>query len=121
MARVRSKKMIPEYDIQRVFHQWVSQQDKMLGHSVPNGLLSNGEAIAKEKLIGLTSGVPDYNVDIIGETLRIEFKTSAGKLSKSQIEIICKLVKLKRPVRVCRSPKEAIKFVRYWQNKLGVA
>jgi len=116
MARVRSKK-ISEYEIQRTFHQWVSQQNDLLGFSVPNGLLSDGEAVAKERLVGLTAGIPDYICVTPIQTCFIEFKTEKGVLSKQQVEKIRTLVKLNKPVKVCRTPSEAMKFVNRYRRK----
>lgn len=69
--------------------------------TITNGYLS--------KRLGTVAGVPDVFIPVF--RLFIEFKTEKGSLSKSQKEVIAKLLKIGYGVEVCKSSAEAIEKV----------
>ena len=105
---------IDEFTIQSTFIQWArKQEDVLLCFAVPNGFKSNSRHAMMMKREGLLPGVPDvFCLLKNGKWAIIEFKTETGVVGPHQAVVIKKLQEGKQAVRVCRSTREAVLFVK---------
>lgn len=103
-----------EFTIQKTFKDWCDKQSYILEHwHVPNGFKASPQACTMMKKIGLHKGVCDYWVLLDNKKLlAIEFKTKKGVLSNEQKRFIANLKKAEIPVAICRSPHEAVQFIK---------
>ena len=105
---------ITEFQIQSDFVNWARKQDFiLLCFAVPNGFQSNSRSAIMMKKEGLLPGVPDvFCLLKNGKWAIIEFKTETGVVGPHQKEVIEKLQEGKQDVKVCRSTREAVLFVK---------
>lgn len=105
---------ITEFQIQSDFVNWArKQEDVLLCFAIPNGFKSNSRHAMMMKREGLLPGVPDvFCLLKNGKWAIIEFKTETGVVGPHQAEVIKKLQEGKQAVRVCRSTREAVLFVK---------
>lgn len=106
--------LIDEFTIQKTFVEWARKQDFiLLCFAVPNGFQSNRHNAIMMKREGLLAGVPDvFCLLNNGKWAIIEFKTETGVVGPHQKEVIEKLQEGKQDVKVCRSTREAVLFVK---------
>ena len=106
--------MIDEFTIQKTFVDWARKQDFiLLCFAVPNGFQSNARAAMMMKREGLLAGVPDVFCLLSNKKWAIiEFKTETGVVGPHQKKVIEKLIEGGQSVRVCRSTREAVLFVK---------
>ena len=109
---------IDEFTIQKTFVEWARKQDFiLLCFSVPNGFQSNSRSAIMMKKEGLLAGVPDvFCLLDNGKWAIIEFKTETGNVGFHQKAVMEKLKQGKQAVRVCRSTREAVLFVKEVYN-----
>lgn len=107
-------KKIDEFTIQKTFVEWARKQEFiLLCFAVPNGFQSNRHNAIMMKREGLLAGVPDvFCLLNNGKWAIIEFKTETGFVGPHQKEVIEKLQEGKQDVKVCRSTREAVLFVK---------
>lgn len=107
-------KKIDEFTIQKTFVEWARKQEFiLLCFAVPNGFQSNRHNAIMMKREGLLAGVPDvFCLLNNGKWAIIEFKTETGVVGPHQKEVIEKLQEGKQDVKVCRSTREAVLFVK---------
>ena len=105
---------IDEFTIQKTFVDWARKQGFiLLCFTVPNGFQSNSKSAIMMKKDGLLPGMPDvFCLLDNGKWAIIEFKTKTGNLKSHQEKVIKKLKQGKQAVRVCRSTREAVLFVK---------
>lgn len=105
---------ITEFQIQSDFVNWARKQDFiLLCFAVPNGFQSNRHNAIMMKREGLLAGVPDvFCLLNNGKWAIIEFKTETGNVGFHQKAVMEKLKQGKQAVRVCRSTREAVLFVK---------
>ena len=105
---------IDEFTIQKTFVEWARKQEFiLLCFAVPNGFQSNRHNAIMMKREGLLAGVPDvFCLLNNGKWAIIEFKTETGVVGPHQKEVIEKLQEGKQDVKVCRSTREAVLFVK---------
>lgn len=110
--------LIDEFTIQKTFVEWARKQDFItLCFAIPNGFKSNAKNAMMMKREGLLPGVPDvFCLLKNGKWAIVEFKTEVGKVSPQQKVIINKLLEGKQDVKVCRSTREAVRFVKEIYN-----
>ncbi len=108
------KKIIPtEYEECVVFSQWLTLKGIKHSH-IPNETFTKSwRAKMKNKMMGVSSGVPDYIVCAPKALLFIEMKrTKGGILSKEQTEWLEALYKYMSVLAcTCKGAEEAIKKV----------
>lgn len=109
---------IDEFTIQKTFVDWARKQDFiLLCFAVPNGFQSNSRSAIMMKKEGLLAGVPDvFCLLDNGKWAIIEFKTETGNVGFHQKAVMEKLKQGKQAVRVCRSTREAVLFVKEVYN-----
>lgn len=107
-------KKIDEFTIQKTFVEWARKQEFiLLCFAVPNGFQGNRHNAIMMKREGLLAGVPDvFCLLNNGKWAIIEFKTETGVVGPHQKEVIEKLQEGKQDVKVCRSTREAVLFVK---------
>ena len=105
---------IDEFTIQKTFVEWARKQEFiLLCFAVPNGFQSNRHNAIMMKREGLLAGVPDvFCLLSNGKWAIIEFKTETGVVGPHQKAVIEKLQEGKQNVKVCRSTREAVLFVK---------
>ena len=105
---------IDEFTIQKTFVEWARKQEFiLLCFAVPNGFQSNRHNAIMMKREGLLAGVPDvFCLLNNGKWAIIEFKTETGVVGPHQKAVIEKLQEGKQNVKVCRSTREAVLFVK---------
>ena len=105
---------IDEFTIQKTFVEWARKQEFiLLCFAVPNGFQSNRHNAIMMKREGLLAGVPDvFCLLHNGKWAIIEFKTETGVVGPHQKAVIEKLQEGKQNVKVCRSTREAVLFVK---------
>ena len=105
---------IDEFTIQKTFVEWARKQEFiLLCFAVPNGFQSNRHNAIMMKREGLLAGVPDvFCLLCNGKWAIIEFKTETGNVGFHQKAVMEKLKQGKQAVRVCRSTREAVLFVK---------
>ena len=109
---------IDEFTIQKTFVEWARKQEFiLLCFAVPNGFQSNRHNAIMMKREGLLAGVPDvFCLLCNGKWAIIEFKTETGVVGPHQKEVIEKLLAGGQAVKVCRSTREAVIFVKQVYN-----
>lgn len=107
-------KKIDEFTIQKTFVEWARKQEFiLLCFAVPNGFQGNRHNAIMMKREGLLAGVPDvFCLLNNGKWAIIEFKTETGVVGPHQKAVIEKLQEGKQNVKVCRSTREAVLFVK---------
>lgn len=106
--------MIDEFTSQKTFVEWARKQDYvLLCFAVPNGFKASSRAAIMMKKEGMLPGVPDvFCLLNNGKWAIIEFKTETGVVGPHQKAVIEKLQEGKQNVKVCRSTREAVLFVK---------
>lgn len=97
---------------QAAFVQWL----RLKGYKhfrVPNETYTNSwRQKAKNKALGVVSGVPDLFVLVNGQMVAVEMKRrKGGVVSASQMEWLKALEEVGIAGRVCKGAEEAIEFV----------
>lgn len=110
--------LIDEFTIQKTFVDWARKQEYIkLCFAVPNGFQASSRAALMMKKEGLLPGVPDIFCLLDNNRWAIiEFKTEVGKVSPQQEKIIKILEEHGQAVRVCRSTREAVWFIKEISN-----
>lgn len=80
--------------------------------AIPNAGKRGPKAIRQMQREGVSSGFPDVMILWQDNICFIEFKRPTGKLTDNQSEWLIRLDQLGFQTAVCRSPEEAIEFLR---------
>lgn len=89
---------------------------------VPNSTYTKFESVKKRnKMMGVSPGVPDLFVLVGSHTIAIEMKSLTGTATKAQKEWINKLSNAGVPAMVCKGHKAAIQFISGFLNTKRVA
>lgn len=101
------------------FASWACPADRVIFHSVPNGLPTTPRAIARFKKTGLKPGVADLVFVIDSKAHYLEVKSPLGVQSVEQkaFEAQCKATGT--PYSVCRSLDEAKTILQEWNALRG--
>lgn len=111
-----------EENLQIACVRWFRYQyPNIIIHHSPNGGLRNAIEASKFKGMGVTAGFPDLFIPVPNKKshgLFIELKSSTGKLSEKQADIIQRLVNSGYTVVVVNKLEFFIKFVNDYMNGL---
>ena len=93
--------------------RWTLPVDAVAWHP-PNGLKFSSTAQRRYIRLGLRAGIPDVHIAWKGRLYCIELKSSTGRLSESQRQMIAKLTACGVPVEVHDDFDEAVACIRAW-------
>jgi len=111
--------MKTEHQIQADFVAWArSYYPEVLMFAIPNGGNRDVITAKRMKMEGVLPGVPDLFIADGKPGLFIEMKSSEGRLSEPQKEIMPRLSSAGYAVVVCHSAEEAKQaFINYLESK----
>ena len=103
-----------EHEIQKAIVQYLDLKG-LLNFAIPNGGQRHIAVARKLKAEGVKAGIPDIALIHKGKYYGIEVKTSKGRLSDSQKQMIERIEDNGSLVGVVRSVGETIELLKEWR------
>jgi len=105
--------MIPtEEQEQQMFIGWLVISDLNYWHTPNSTYTKSWKQKARNKLMGVQSGIPDLFVIVNNQLVGVEMKrTKGGVVSANQKVWIERLNNANVPTKVCKGAQEAIKYI----------